>query len=423
VNISKGHTALLAGFIGNVVEWYDFALYGYMAGIISGLFFPGDDSTASLIATYGVFAAGFLMRPLGSAVFGWMGDTIGRSQTMLVSVIMMALPTFLLGCLPTYESVGVWAAVLLVLIRLVQGLSVGGEFSSSVTYMVETADRDRRGFAGSWANIGSMTGMLLGSGVAALVTTALSSASVSDWGWRLPFLFGGLIGGTSIVLRMRLPQSEHFNKHHSDRCKTSPLLQAFTTNRREMIQAILFASAYGVIFYIPVVYMPEWLHSQGGMARDLALQINTAATAFLLVLIPIAGWVSDRYVRRTHFIGGAMLVLALIAMPLFLWFAGTGFSGAVIAQFSFAALLAVPLGTAPAMFVELFPASDRLSGYSVAYNLGLGVIGGATPMFATWLIQFSGSATAPAAWLAIVALVAFGVMLWIHDRSREPLPD
>ena len=423
MHISKGHTALLAGFIGNVVEWYDFALYGYMAGILSGLFFPGENSTAALIATYGVFAAGFLMRPLGSAVFGWLGDTMGRSQTMLLSVIMMALPTFLLGCLPTYDSVGVWAAALLVLIRLVQGLSVGGEFSSSVTYMVETADRDRRGFAGSWANMGSMAGMLLGSGVAALVTTVLPSATIEDWGWRLPFLFGGLIGGTSIVLRMRLPRSEHFRKHHDDRCATSPLLQAFTTNRREMIQAILFASAYGVIFYIPVVYMPEWLHSQAGMARDLALQINTAATAFLLLLIPVAGWFSDHFVRRTRCIAGAMLLMALIAIPLFLWFAGSGFWGAVLTQFSFAALIAVPLGTAPAMFVELFPASDRLSGYSVAYNLGLGVIGGATPMFSTWLIQLTGFATAPAAWLTLVALVALGVMLWIHDRSREPLRD
>lgn len=418
---SKGRTALLAGFIGNVVEWYDFALYGYMAGILSGLFFPREDNAAALIATYGVFAAGFLMRPLGSAVFGWLGDTIGRSQTMLISVIMMALPTFLLGCLPTYDSVGVWATVLLVLLRLVQGLSVGGEFSSSVTYMVETADRDRRGFAGSWANMGSMAGMLLGSGVAALVTTVLSASAVSDWGWRLPFLFGGLIGGTSIAMRLRLPQSEHFRKHHNNRCKTSPLLQAFTTNRHEMIQAILFASAYGVIFYIPIVYMPEWLHSQAGMPRDLALQINTAATAFLLLLIPVAGWASDRLIRRTHFIAGAMLILALMAIPLFFWFAGTGFWGAVITQFIFSALIAVPLGTAPAMFVELFPACDRLSGYSVAYNLGLGVIGGATPMFATWLIQVTGFPPVPAVWLTLVTLIAFGVILWIQDRSREPL--
>jgi len=422
MDVGKRHTALLAGFIGNVVEWYDFALYGYMAGILSRLFFPGESPAAGLIATYGVFAAGFLMRPLGSGVFGWLGDTIGRSRTMLISVSMMALPTFLLGCLPTFETAGIWAPVLLVLVRLVQGLSVGGEFSSSVTYLVETAADDRRGFSGSWANTGSMFGMLLGSGMAAALTTLLPEQMLADWGWRLPFLLGGIIGGVSIALRRNLPRSEHFKRHHSDRASTSPLLEAFTTNRLKMVQAILFASAYGVIFYLPLVYLPEWLHSQTGMPRDSALRINTAATALLLFLIPVTGWLSDRLIRRTHFIAVAMLGLAALAVPLYVWFAGDGFRGAVIVQFTLVLILAVPLGTAPAMFVELFPAEDRLSGYSVAYNLGLGVVGGATPMLATWLIHATGLSIAPAGLITVAALVAFLVMLWVPDGSREPLP-
>jgi len=415
------HTALMAGFIGNVVEWYDFALYGYMAGILSGLFFPGENTTAALIATYGIFAAGFLMRPLGSAVFGWLGDTIGRSTTMLISVIMMALPTVLLGCLPTYGTIGVWAPVLLVLIRLVQGLSVGGEFSSSVTYLVETAPEGKRGLSGSWANTGSMTGMLLGSGAAAATTSLLSQTAVQGWGWRLPFLLGGIIGGAAILVRRNLPKSEHFKRHHQDRPSTSPLLQAFTTNRREMVQAILFASAYGVVFYLPLVYLPEWLHSQVGMPRPLALKINTAATVLLLLLIPVSGWLSDHIFRRTRFIAGAMLLMAVLALPLYSRLTGGDIWAAIVLQFLLAGLLAVPLGSAPAMFVELFPAADRLSGYSVAYNLGLGVIGGATPMLATWLIQATGLSIAPAGLLATAALTAFAVAVWMRDRSREPL--
>ncbi len=163
--------ARISGVIGNVVEWYDFALYGYLAVIIGRLFFPTEDPTASLLASYGVFAAGFVMRPLGAVVFGWLGDTIGRGRTMLISVAMMAFPTIMLGLLPDYDSIGVAAPILLVLVRLVQGLSVGGEFSSSVTYMVETAPDDQRGRAGSWANVGGMLGMLLGSAAAALVTS------------------------------------------------------------------------------------------------------------------------------------------------------------------------------------------------------------------------------------------------------------
>ncbi|SHK28980.1 MFS transporter, MHS family, proline/betaine transporter [Marinobacter antarcticus] len=421
--VGKRHTALLAGFIGNVVEWYDFALYGYMAGILATLFFPSESQLASLIATYGVFAAGFFMRPLGAGLFGWLGDTVGRTKTMMVSVMMMALPTVLLGCLPTYDTAGIWAPILLIVIRLVQGLSVGGEFSSSVVYLVETAPDGKRGYSGSWANTGSMVGMLLGAGVAAVATSLLSEEALHAWGWRLPFLIGGLIGLVAILLRRNLPESKHFNRHLHDRSQTSPLLQAFTTDRLKMIKGIMFASAYGVIFYLPLVYLPEWLHLQTGMPRDKALQINTAATALLLVLIPFVGLISDRFIRRTHFIAGAMLVMALVSYPFYTLLANDGWWGAVVVQFVLAILLAVPLGAAPALFVELFPARDRLSGYSIAYNLGLGIVGGATPMVATWLIKESGSPAAPAFLLTAAAVLAFAAVLWIRDGSREPLLD
>jgi MHS family proline/betaine transporter-like MFS transporter len=418
---SRRYTSVLAGFIGNVVEWYDFALYGYMAGTLSGLFFPGSNHTAALIATYGVFAAGFVMRPLGSALFGWLGDTAGRSVTMLISVSMMSLPTFLLGCLPTFGAVGLWAPALLVLVRLVQGLSVGGEFSSSVTYLVETAPEGRRGLSGSWANTGSMFGMLLGSGVAAAVTTAFSQQTLEDWAWRLPFLAGGIIGAVSILMRRHLPRSEHFQRHHRERGESSPLLEAFGTNRREMIQAVLFASAYGVLFYVPLVYLPQWLHETTGIASGLALQINTGATALLLALIPLAGWAGDRLARRTHLIAASMLLMALASWPLYRYIAADGVLAVMLAQTALVVLIAVPLGSAPAMFVELFPARDRLSGYSVAYNLGLGVVGGATPMICTWLIDLSGAGSAPALFMSGIAVLAFGTLLWMRDRSREPL--
>lgn len=419
--IGKQRTALLAGFIGNVVEWYDFALYGYMAGIIAELFFPEQSKTAGLIATYGIFAAGFLMRPFGSAVFGWLGDTIGRSRTMMISVIMMVIPTVILGALPTHETIGVWAPLLLVLIRLVQGFSVGGEFSSSVTYLVETAKDGSRGYAGSWANTGSMTGLLLGAGAAALLTGLLSADEISSWGWRIPFLLGGLIGGVAIFLRRELPQSKHFKRHDREHPDTSPLIEAFTINRLEMIQAFLFASAYGVLFYIPLVYLPEWLHEQTGMTRHLALQINTGGTALLIFLIPLSGWLGDRLVRRTNFIAAAMLCLAILAFPLFSWLLENGMWGAILVQGIMVVILAVPLGSAPTMFVELFPATDRLSGYSVSYNLGMGLVGGTTPMLTTWLIHVFEFNIAPAGMLVVASLIAFCVMLWMKDRSREPL--
>jgi MHS family proline/betaine transporter-like MFS transporter len=414
-------TATIAGIIGNIIEWYDFALYGFMATILSTLFFPSDSRIASMLATYGVFAAGFVMRPLGSALFGWMGDTIGRSRTMLISVALMALPTFLLGALPTYATVGVWAPVLLIAIRLIQGLSVGGEFSSSVTYLVETAAPKQRGLSGSWANVGSMLGMLLGSGLAAAVTNFMDPDTVHAWGWRLPFLFGAVLGIIAVILRRHLPRSEHFARHEKEHGRSSPLIEAFTKNRKETVQGALFASGYGVLFYLTLVYLPNWLNEFTHLELSAAMRINTAATGLMVLLIPVMGWISDRFIRRTWLIAGAIGVMALLAVPLQLWMDQGSLAAAVIAQFGLAVLVAVPCGVGPATFVELFPTEDRLSGYSVAFNFGLGVMGGSTPMAATWLIDVTGLDIAPAFYLLAFALLAIGSLVWMQDRSREPL--
>lgn len=414
---------IMAGFIGNVVEWYDFALYGYLAGIIAPLFFPSEDPTAGLIATYGVFAAGFLMRPIGAAVFGWFGDRYGRARTMQISVTMMAVPTVLLGLLPTYAQVGIVAPALLVVLRLLQGLSVGGEFSSSATYLVETAPPGRRGLTGSWANIGSMTGSLLGVGAAALVTNLFNPETVSDWAWRLPFLCGALLGGAAILIRSDLHNSERFEAQHARREETSPLLEAFTTNRRETIQALIFAASYGTCYYIGFVYLPEWLSSQGLVERGHALAINTAMTLLVIPLMPLLAIIGDRWIPRRTWIAVAIGALTLLAWPLQEWMllSGGALASVVVAHALTFALLSVPLGSGPALFVEMFPERDRLSGYSVAFNIGLGIFGGLTPMIATALIDATGIATAPALYMTFAGACAVVTLFFIPDRSRAPL--
>ncbi len=413
----------MGGFIGNVVEWYDFAVYGYLAGVIAPVFFPADNPTAALIGTYGIFAAGFLMRPLGAALFGWFGDRHGRARTMQISVVMMALPTLMLGLLPTYASVGLLAPVLLVVVRLVQGLSVGGEFSSSATYLVETAPEGRRGLTGSWANIGSMTGSLLGVGAAALVTTLFDPATVSAWAWRLPFLAGAVLGTTAILIRRNLHTSERFAAHHAAREQTSPLLEAFTTNRRETLLAIAFASGYGACYYLAFVYLPEWLSGQGLMSRNTALTITTLLMVLVIPAMPLTAIVGDRFLPRRSWIGLALLMLAISAWPLYAWMVATeGSTASVIVATAVAfALLAVPLGSGPALFVEMFPESDRLSGYSVAFNIGLGIVGGTTPVVATSLIAATGIATIPALYMAAAGILAVIALAFTPDRSRAPL--
>lgn len=412
---------IAAGFIGNVVEWYDFALYGYMAGVIAPLFFPAGDRALSLIAAYGVFAAGFVMRPLGAVFFGWIGDRFSRQAALLSSVILMAIPTVLLGLLPTYAQAGLIAPVLLIILRMVQGLSVGGEFASSVTYLAETAEPGRRGLTTSWANFGSMTGMLAGVFAAALTTTWTEPQTLLDWGWRLPFLFGGVLGVTSIWMRRNLKDRTKLRCHAETRPATSPLRLALVRDRRITLTTIVFAAGYSVGFYIVLVYTPQWLAENGLMPRDEALRINTIATFGQLILIPLAGFAGDRFLRRRSLLLLGLGGLALSIWPLYAWMMSGTMLSIVVSHAVLFVLIAIPLGSAPAMFAEAFPASDRLSGYAVSFNIGVGVIGGMTPMMSVWLQRVTGWQTAPALYLLVMATAGIAALSMMPDRSREAL--
>jgi MHS family proline/betaine transporter-like MFS transporter len=367
-----------------------------------------------------VFAGGFLMRPLGGAVFGHIGDRIGRRKVLVLSVLLMAIPTFVLGILPTNAQIGIAASLLLIAVRLIQGLSVGGEFSGSVTYMVETAPQNRRGLAGSWANVGSTAGLLLGSGAATAVTTFSSQHFAETWGWRIPFLVGLLLGlyAWSHVKKLHEGHINHRDEKHESR---SPLKEAFTKDKKKTFQALAFTAGYGVTFYIPLVYLPEYIQRNTSMPLDTAMQINTIATAVILVLIPISGWVSDRFIRRTRFLAIGFFLLAALAYPLFELVLSGEYARVLTAQLIFAVLIVFPLGSAPALLVELFPSDDRLTGYSVAFNIGIGVVGGTTPMAATWLIEKTSVITAPAFYLSALAMLSVISLLMMNDRSREPL--
>ncbi|MGA8258736.1 MAG: MFS transporter [Arenicellales bacterium] len=418
----RDHTpkTIIGGTIGNVMEWYDFALYGFFAPILAQLFFPSHSHLVSLIATFGVFAAGFVMRPLGGAVFGFIGDRHGREAVLRISIITMGSATLLLGMLPTAAQAGIWASVLLVLVRLLQGLSVGGEFSGSVTYMVETSPLNRRGFAGSWANFGSLIGTLLGSGLAALVVSTLDHGMVVRWGWRVPFILGGFLGAAAWLYVRKLGTTPHMDHHERQHEQDSPLREVLTRNRRETVLAVLFASGYGIFFYIPIVYLPTYASEIGHMANGTALQINTLGIAIAMPFIPLSGWLSDRFIRRRSLLLIAFAAVVVVGWPL-VALAADGLHDLVVSQLLFSLIMAVPLGVAPAMFVEMFPAADRLTGYSVAFNLGLGIAGGTAPMIATWLITVTGVGSAPGAYLAAASLLSV-IALWLmQDRSREAL--
>lgn len=417
----QSNPRLLAGVVGNVLEWYDFALYGYLVPVISRLFFPNESTVASLLATYGVFAAGLLMRPIGAIAFGHIGDRYGRRQALFLSIMLMAIPTVLIGCLPTRASVGVAAAILLTLLRLVQGLSVGGEFTTSVTYVVETSPADRRGLAGSWANIGSVAGSLLGVSVAAALTAALSRAVIEAWAWRIPFVLGGGLGIFGLWLRRRLPESALFEQQAADRGDQLPLRAVFTRNRRETLQAVLFTAGYGVFFFIPIIYLPTHVHEFADMDMGQALLINALGTAALIPFIPLAGYVSDRFIRRKTLLMIAFVAMAASAYPLF-GLLNQGHTLPVLgAQLAFALIVSITLGCAPAMLTELFSTENRVSAYSLAYNIGLGICGGTAPIVAVWLVKVFDNQQAPAWYLSAACIISVLALWTMRDRSREPL--
>lgn len=411
-----------AGMIGNVLEWYDFGLYGYMAPIIGAQFFPSNDPIASLMGAYSGFAIGFAMRPIGGAVLGHLGDRIGRQSLLILSVVLMGTATTILGLLPSYAQIGIWAPILLLLVRLFQGFSVGGEFTGSVSYLVETSPRHRRGIAGSFANIGSTGGYLLAAGVAAIVVTLALNHPAQHWIWRLPFIGGGVLAVLAYLMRRRLVRTGYEPEPAAAGApRELPLKEAFRLAPRTMILVMVFTWGYGVADYLALVFLPTFASKLGAVANGDALAINTAAELVAILAIPVTGWLTDHVIRRR-----AMLILsfALIFATALSFFrlAGDGnFAHFIVAQFGFAIFLGMIMGTAPAMLTELFPSRHRLSGYSLAFNVGIGFGGGTAPLIAAALIGATGLNLAAAAYLMVGALMSIGALALMTDSSREPL--
>lgn len=412
---------LIAGMIGNVMEWYDFALFGYFAPVIATLFFPSDRHLVSLINTFGVFAAGFLMRPVGAAVFGHVGDTMGRKKALAASVILMALPTFLMGVLPTYEQIGAAAPILLTLLRLLQGLSVGGEYTGSITFLVESAPAGRRGYVGSWTPFSACAGVLLGSGVGALFTSDLPHDALYAWGWRLPFLCGIVIGGVGLYIRAGIAESPDFETvRRSGEVAASPVRDALTSRRSEILTAVGLNWLNGTAFYTLFVYLTTYLASILKFPLGSALTINTISMTVLAALMPVMGALSDKVGRKPLLLVGS-LGLALLSYPLFRLLVHDTFGFILAGQLMFALLVSIYFGPLPAVLVELFPARERCSGLSIGYNLALALFGGSAPLIATYLIKETGNILSPSFYLIACSLVSLLVALRLPETFRAPL--
>jgi MHS family proline/betaine transporter-like MFS transporter len=412
-----------AGAIGNALEWYDFTLFGYFAAVISSQFFPSTDPRAALLNTFGVFAAGFLMRPLGAILFGHLGDRMGRKWALGLSVLLMAVPTALVGLLPTYNQVGLAAPLLLLLVRLLQGLSVGGEYVGSMSYLAESAEPGRRGFDSSWCNVSGALGGMIGGGLAAVLTRVLTNEQVMEWGWRLPFFLSIPGGLASWRLRQSIAESPCFTQvRHAGQVARVPLRESLRSDRAAFLTIAGLSLMASIGWYLPWVWLVTWLDdiNQPPMPQWEALTSNTLAGAVLIVLTPLGGALSDRLGRKPVILAGSVGYLVL-TYPMFLWMSQGTFAAALGGQLVSAVLSALYGGASLAAFVELFPTRTRYSGLALSYNATAAICGGTTPLVATWLIDVTGSNLSPTFYLMAAALGTSLAALAMPERSNQPL--
>ena len=404
-----------AGAIGNVLEWFDFAVYGYFAASIGRAFFPSEDKVAQVLAAFGIFAVGFLLRPVGGALIGYIGDRMGRRTALTFSVLAMAIPTFLVGVLPGYASIGLAAPILLTLLRMVQGLSVGGEYTTSIVFMVETADPRRRGVVGAMACCGAVAGILAGSATGALLAAVMSPEALDAWGWRIPFLCGLVVGLAGFVLRRGLEEGSAIVK-----TERSPLLAVLRDHRTLLLRLAGLAVINAVGFYLMFVYTVSWLQQVDGVSPARALDINTISMVVLLPTMIGMGWLSDKIGRRPVMLF-AVISAIVAAWPLFRLMHSPSPTLELLGQLGFVVVMGGYLGCQPAVMVEATPAEVRCSAIALGYNVTLGIIGGLSPLVASWLVERTGNDYSPAFMIIAAAVVSLGALMSFRETYRDPL--
>lgn len=377
---------IAACMVGNALEWYDFALFGQFAVILSKLFFPQHDSYVGMVATYTIFATGFFMRPLGGIIFGYIGDRYGRKVSLVVSIIMMALPTALIGVLPTYEQIGIWAPITLCLIRLIQGASIGGEFSGCIAFLVEYSPMNKRGLVGSVSMISLVLGMLLGSIVAISVSKCMSTEAFESWGWRIPFLIGIVVALIGIYVRLGIHESPIYLKAKEKKSLSKkPVCEIFSDYLSPLVIAIGLYLTVTVPFYSLTIFIQSYMSKYMGFSQQDALNINLMSLTIVMLILPVSAYLSDIYGRKRVMKYSAFGIILFI-YPI-IWLLKGSFNMAIVSQVIFALLVGTYMGPIPAVLVELFPTRVRFTGVALSYNLSAALFGGTAPLVATWLVN------------------------------------
>ncbi|WP_449412790.1 MFS transporter [Pandoraea soli] len=401
---------IVSASIGNALEWFDLVVYGFFAVTIAKLFFPTGNDTVSLLLTLGTFGVSFFMRPLGAIVVGAYADRAGRKAALTLSILMMMVGTLLIALMPTYATIGVLAPIGIVIARMVQGFSAGGEFGSATAFLAEHAPK-RRGFFSSWQVASQGLTTLLAAGFGALLTGNLSPEAMMSWGWRVPFFFGLLIGPVAYYIRRRLDETPEFLDIEPTQ---SPLRDTFASQKERLLLAIGVVVMATVATYL-VLYMPTYAVKQLGLPSSAAFSAVLLTGVVQLIVAPIVGHWSDTHGRIKPMLAAAVALLVLVYPMFSLLDAHPTFGALMVFQIVLGLLMTTYFGALPALLTELFPVQVRTTGLSLGYNIAATVFGGFAPFIITWLIGATGNKLAPSFYLIFAALISITALL----RTRK----
>jgi MHS family proline/betaine transporter-like MFS transporter len=424
---TKSRTAVGAAVVGNILEWYDFSIYAYLAAILGKTFFPSDDPTNSLLLSFATFGVGFLVRPLGALVIGRVGDTRGRKVALLITVFMMAIGTTMVGLVPSYASIGITAPLLIVLARLLQGFSAGGEWGGATTFIVEWAPGGGRGFFGSFQQASVVSGMLLGTAVAAMFSTVFSVEDLEGWAWRLPFLFGAILGPIGLYMRKNIEETPAYMERKKQEEEGVPKVVKTSSNIPVDSPLMACARSFGFTvvwtssFFIFLYYLPTYTQNHAGLSRSSSLWASTICLIALVVLIPLCGHLSDKYGRKPLLLTCCVSMLVLPYPFMTYMVSGASYVMIILMEVVLAFFISMFSGAGPAALSEIFQTRSRSFLLSTSYALATTIFGGFAPFIATWLIKVTGNPISPVYYMFGCALVSAFTIWHMRETAFEEL--
>lgn len=415
--------AITAASLGNAIEWFDFGVYGFLAYALGKVFFPDASPSLQLIASLATFSVPFLVRPLGGIFFGILGDKFGRQKILAITIVIMSVSTFSIGLIPSYATIGIWAPILLLVAKLAQGFSVGGEYTGAAIFVAEYAPDRRRGFLGSWLDFGSIAGFVLGAGVVVGITMLLGQERFEEWGWRIPFFIAGPLGVIGMYLRHALDETPTFQKHaesmKNGEVEKQSLKEVIRGNTRAILVCMGLVITTNVTYYMLLTYMPSYLSHNLSYSVDHGVLIIIAIMLGILLVQPMIGLLSDRFGRKI-FVRLGSYGLFFLSIPSF-YLINTGNVVLIFIGLLFlATMLSFFTGVMASILPALFPTNIRYSAMAIAFNVSV-LVAGFTPTLTAWLVETTNNLYMPAYYLMVIAVIGYFTVRHMKETANKPL--